>query len=909
MKRYNILVELAVIVAVAFIVGLTSCDLDTPSKPTHSSQWDPLNPNPPAAPQIVGVEVLSETEVWLQWTDNSGNEDSFIVYRKLAGEEDFTILKTLPANPDTVRLQQATLDECPVNTAMQFIVSAANEAGETRAEVLVNAHTGHVAPTAPANLAVMVPAYNQVMLSWEDQSANEDTFVVVSALDEEFSSPAVVAMTQSDSLSVLLTIDDPFNTYYYKVRAQNIFGVSEDSSFVVATPGAFPLDTPVNLIAQPVSESEIFLSWGTAPENAQGLEVFFSVDDTLNFTSILSLFPSDTSATVESLLANSTYHFKIRYFNIFNTSSFSEIVAGSTSDGIPAAPSIISLTLDNEADVILKWEDRSQIEIGYIIEQSVGTEDNYHIMGEVDEDVLEMRFDNCELFAEHFYRVKAVGSHEASAYSIVRSVTPGEMEPNAPILQGCDLVGISDVRLTWSDNSRIETHFSIHERLSTGDWAEVGVAQENGTSSLVTDRLPYQTYLYRVRAENDYGESAWGNSLSITIPGAPPMPQNFSAYGYSENQIQLVWRDVADDEDGFIVQESINGMEEFATIDTLVADRQIIILDREQRFTKHYYRVCAFNEFGDSDWTAVDSATVLSRVAFVAATNSGLLTIDITDPTDPVQIGSWDTGALASRLKIRGDYAYVADSYGGVRVIDIRDPQVLKEVGYFDTDGRARGLDVVQDKAYVADGSSGFVVLNVSDPYNPTFDNSLRYEDFDLQDVVVQGSYAYIAAESGGLSVVEIPDHGFLEEVASIEFPDAAYGVAISEDYAYVAAYSSGLRICDISNPATTHEVGNYDDLNNAIDVFVEENKAYVADFWNGLRIIDITNRANPTEVGFIVTPDQAWGVWKEGNIVLVAANDAGLRVIDVEFPSSPSEIGALITPDPARAVAVKVYE
>jgi hypothetical protein len=40
---------------------------------------------------------------------------------------------------------------------------------------------------------------------------------------------------------------------------------------------------------------------------------------------------------------------------------------------------------------------------------------------------------------------------------------------------------------------------------------------------------------------------------------------------------------------------------------------------------------------------------------------------------------------------VSGNYAYVADGYAGLRVIDVSNPSNPREVGYFDTPGYADG--------------------------------------------------------------------------------------------------------------------------------------------------------------------------------------------------------------------------
>ena len=55
--------------------------------------------------------------------------------------------------------------------------------------------------------------------------------------------------------------------------------------------------------------------------------------------------------------------------------------------------------------------------------------------------------------------------------------------------------------------------------------------------------------------------------------------------------------------------------------------------------------------------------------------------------------------------------AYVADDGDGLRIINVRDPTNPTEVGYYDTGGWAYGVYVIDTLAYVADGCDGLYII------------------------------------------------------------------------------------------------------------------------------------------------------------------------------------------------------
>jgi len=75
-------------------------------------------------------------------------------------------------------------------------------------------------------------------------------------------------------------------------------------------------------------------------------------------------------------------------------------------------------------------------------------------------------------------------------------------------------------------------------------------------------------------------------------------------------------------------------------------------------------------------------------------------------------------------------------------------------------------------------------------------------------------------------------------EVAFVDTPGRALGIATSGGYAYVAdGADGGLRVIDVSTPSTPVEVGFFDTPNWAEDVTVAGGYVYLADLGAGLAV------------------------------------------------------------------------
>jgi hypothetical protein len=109
-----------------------------------------------------------------------------------------------------------------------------------------------------------------------------------------------------------------------------------------------------------------------------------------------------------------------------------------------------------------------------------------------------------------------------------------------------------------------------------------------------------------------------------------------------------------------------------------------------------------------------------------------LVVLELSDPANPRMVGQTDMlPDLVEDIHIAGDYAYVADGGiwsddcwcyidPGLRVVDISDPTTPVEVATYETPGPAQGVFVVGDHAYVTDTSALWIV-DVSNPTTPQY--------------------------------------------------------------------------------------------------------------------------------------------------------------------------------------------
>ena len=269
--------------------------------------------------------------------------------------------------------------------------------------------------------------------------------------------------------------------------------------------------------------------------------------------------------------------------------------------------------------------------------------------------------------------------------------------------------------------------------------------------------------------------------------------------------------------------------------------------------------------------------------AFVADNGGGLRAIDVRDPGNPQEVGSYFSGNVTTGVTLFDTLAYLAEIEGALwghfRVIGIGDPANLYQVGECGLSGMGRGVARSGCFAYVSDGGSGLQVIDVSVPASPRIVGNSPTTGWFV-GVAYLDSLAYVAAYDGGLRVVDVSQPADPREVGSSP-GEWVFGVAVSGTVAYLADSTAGLRVVDVSDPSHPREVGRLGTAGQPHGVAVRDSLAYVACGSQGLRVVDVRDPARPKEVGFYDTPGYAMGVGLAGNYIYVADGDSGLIILE----------------------------
>jgi len=292
-------------------------------------------------------------------------------------------------------------------------------------------------------------------------------------------------------------------------------------------------------------------------------------------------------------------------------------------------------------------------------------------------------------------------------------------------------------------------------------------------------------------------------------------------------------------------------------------------------------------------------------IAFVADAYRGLQIVDVSDPRNPVIIGSVNTLSDVYDVALFGNLAFVTGELQNedLIVLDVSDPRnpvILGSVDNSDTGfGFAINIALSGDLAFVVDWPKGLQFINVSDPQNPVIVGYL--------DTYAKGENIFDAASSGNivfvttsetdswdqhaLKVVDASDPQNPVIISSVDIPDAR-SVELSGDFAFVTCAGgydqwNGMKVVDVSDPNNPAVIGSVDTLGWPQDLTLSGDLAFLAESEN-LQVVNLSDPHTPLIIASVDTSDNndynSNGVALSDNFAFIADGDLKVCLKPVEI-------------------------
>lgn len=384
------------------VIPTAPADPTTPLNPITPTLPDTTLPKASENPDIVEtLKAPSELKtlttehnfVSLEWQDNSTTETNFIIERKTQNSEysqlsvvskDITKYEDTSAEPKTtyyyrVKAVKNVLDmilkkakstysdysnEIMVNTpaAPSIIIKRPDLdikiPGEillpqpdtttpdtTTPETTIPDTTATDEVKAPDELEAEAKSENEILLTWQDNSDNEEGFLIFRTATGEWEGVAEIDSNAEEFKDKNL---QPDTTYYYVLYAYKGESYSEASNMVEiktiktaevpVTEAITELAAPKSLSAMAQSPSEILLTWQYNSDNEEGFYIYKTA--TGEWEEAAKLNAKVTTYTDKSVLPNTKYYYVVYAYagNIASTeSNMAEVTTPNQAAVAPAA--------------------------------------------------------------------------------------------------------------------------------------------------------------------------------------------------------------------------------------------------------------------------------------------------------------------------------------------------------------------------------------------------------------------------------------------------------------------------------------------------------------------------------------------------------------------------------------------
>ncbi|WP_167848817.1 LVIVD repeat-containing protein [Methanolobus halotolerans] len=188
-------------------------------------------------------------------------------------------------------------------------------------------------------------------------------------------------------------------------------------------------------------------------------------------------------------------------------------------------------------------------------------------------------------------------------------------------------------------------------------------------------------------------------------------------------------------------------------------------------------------------------------------TYNGLVILDVNNLQSPVLVGRYDT-LPAPDVAVEGDHAYIVHGTDSFWIVNISDPSSPDHVGTYDTIDHAGSIDVSDGYAYVTTDDDSLKVIDVNNPSSPTIVGSCNNVG-SMPGVVVKGGYAYLNCLNL-LSIIDISNPSSPTVVGSSATETFSFHIATEDNIVCQTDEYHGFIIYRIEKSTTnSNEVKN----------------------------------------------------------------------------------------------------
>ena len=377
-------------------------------------------PSLPAPSLLQATEILANT-VTMTWTDNASDETAYLIEQSLDGVQ-YEQIAELSSN--TVTFQDSNLN-AGTNYFYRVRARRGSEYSSYSNTLSVTTDGGGGDPTlpAPSRLSLERAGSDQVIVTWQDNSDNETHFEI----ERQINGGGFAWLDRLDPNTTRYTDNTVQANTSYGYRVQAIIFQQTASNYsnvlTVTTPADGELAAPTALQVAPSSSSSLQLNWVDNAQNESNYLVERSLTNS-NYQQIAELAANTIAYEDTQLLSNTTYYYRIRAKNGADFSAYSNTASATTdAEDVLMAPSGLSLTLVDNRQINLSWQDNSNNESHFEIVRQVNG-GPFRWLERVSANTTNFTDRTVVPSGQYAYRVRAIiGQQEFSEFTDPESMT------------------------------------------------------------------------------------------------------------------------------------------------------------------------------------------------------------------------------------------------------------------------------------------------------------------------------------------------------------------------------------------------------------------------------------------------------------------------------------------------------
>jgi hypothetical protein len=219
----------------------------------------------------------------------------------------------------------------------------------------------------------------------------------------------------------------------------------------------------------------------------------------------------------------------------------------------------------------------------------------------------------------------------------------------------------------------------------------------------------------------------------------------------------------------------------------------------------------------------------------------GLAVFDVQNPGTPVliaELGIPDGLDYYAQISVLGNYAYIASGNSAFIIADISDPTNPLELGRLELPEDVRYIAASEGSVYIGlDDIPIIYEVDVSAPLSPVVTNEIIAAG-PVMDLCVANDLLFVA--DGILEIYDLSAPGGPAKISTHNPGQTVNAVCVVDDRAYIKTQSTGMMILDVIDPGNSVELGYYESDYGIADIQTVGNHTFLDKQTDGFEIIDV---------------------------------------------------------------------